>query len=318
MGEVTRVLLVEDLSSDAELVEREARRVLPESRFLRVEARDEFVTALVSFNPDIILSDYRLPQFDGMSALKLAQAHAPDTPFIVVTGSMNEDTAVECMKAGAWDYVIKEHLKRLGAAILSGLGQKQLRGERKRAKEALAESELRYRTLADSGHVLTWTCGPDRRWDYFNEPWLVFTGRTMEQELGQGWIEGLHPDDLDRCLQTYATACDRRESFRIEHRLRHASGDYRWIQNDATPRYDAKGTFLGYIGHCLDITERKQADAKLADQLDELRRWQDVMLDREDRVQELKGEVNELCRRLGEPVRYPSQLAAGGTTGEGR
>ncbi len=137
--EAIRILLVEDLSADAELNEREVRRVLPMSEFLRVETRAEFLKALEVYQPEIILSDYKLPLFDGLSALKLALELVPDTPFIVITGSMNEETAVECMKTGAWDYVIKEHIKRLGPVVVSCLVQKSLRLERKRAEADLQE-----------------------------------------------------------------------------------------------------------------------------------------------------------------------------------
>jgi two-component system cell cycle sensor histidine kinase/response regulator CckA len=147
MTEIVRVLIVEDLSTDAELAEREVSKVLPQSRFLCVETREEFLASIESFRPDMIISDYKLPYFDGMSALKIAQEHVPETPFIILTGSMNEETAVECMKAGAWDYVIKEHTKRLGPAVLAALEQKQLRTEKLRAEEALRQSERRYRLL---------------------------------------------------------------------------------------------------------------------------------------------------------------------------
>lgn len=129
-----------------------------------------------------------------------------------------------------------------------------------RTEAALADSELKYRTLANSGQVLIWTAGPDKRCDYFNQPWLDFTGRTLEQELGDGWTKGVHPDDLDRCLFTYTSAFDKREKFSMEYRLLHASGNYRWVQDDGTPRFDDQGNFLGYIGHCLDISARKQVE----------------------------------------------------------
>jgi len=132
--------------------------------------------------------------------------------------------------------------------------------ESMRAEAALADSELKYRTLADSGQALIWTAGPDKQCDYFNQPWLDFTGRTLEQELGDGWIRGIHPEDLARCLQAFTTAFDQREKFSLEYRLHHASGNYHWIQNDGTPRFDVQGNFLGYIGHCLDITARKRAE----------------------------------------------------------
>jgi len=131
---------------------------------------------------------------------------------------------------------------------------------RKQAAEAIAESEQRYRTLVNSGLAMIWTSGLDRQCDYFNQIWLKFTGRTLTQELGLGWVEGVHPDDVDRCLDVYMVAFDRREPFSMEYRLRHADGGYRWIQDVGTPRFDDEDRFLGYIGHCLDVSERKAVE----------------------------------------------------------
>jgi len=177
----------------------------------------------------------------------------------------------------------------------------------KQAETALRERETQYRKLANSGRALIWTAGTDKLCTYFNEPWLHFTGRTLEQELGNGWAAGVHPDDFDRCLHTYVTAFDRREPFEMEYRLRHASGEYRWLSDLGTPTYDSEGRFTGYLGHCFDITEQKQNLIKVQGQLEELQRWYAAMLGREERVQELKREVNALCRALQQEVRYPSQ-----------
>ncbi|MFW6289116.1 MAG: PAS domain S-box protein, partial [Spirochaetota bacterium] len=133
--------------------------------------------------------------------------------------------------------------------------------EHKEMEEALRESEQHFRTLADSGQALIWTSGVDGACNYFNRPWLEFTGRAFEQEVGTGWIEGVHPDDRDRCVETYLAAFDRHEPFSMVYRLRRADGEYRWIQDDGTPRYDSRGEFLGYIGHCLDTTDLKDAEA---------------------------------------------------------
>ncbi len=135
--------------------------------------------------------------------------------------------------------------------------------ERKRADRALRESEQNYRTLADSAQALIWTAGTDKLCNYFNRTWLEFTGRTLEQEWGNGWAEGVHPDDMQRCLSIYVNAFDRREQFSMDYRLRRRDGEYRWIQDDGCPRYDSAGKFIGYIGYCLDITERKQAQDAL-------------------------------------------------------
>ncbi|MCX6133030.1 MAG: PAS domain S-box protein [Ignavibacteriales bacterium] len=134
---------------------------------------------------------------------------------------------------------------------------------RRRAEDALRESEQNYRTLADSGLALIWTAGTDKLCNYFNNTWLNFTGRTLEQELGNGWADGVYADDLQHCFDIYVGAFDRREPFSMEYRLRRHDGEYRWILDNGNPRYDSKGLFIGYIGHCLDITERKQAERML-------------------------------------------------------
>lgn len=111
MNQPVKILILEDTPTDAELCRREISRTIPDCQFLCVETGEEYTAALERYEPDVIVSDYMLPSFDGMMALKLAREVSPDTPFIILTGSMNEDVAVECIKAGAWDYVIKEHIK---------------------------------------------------------------------------------------------------------------------------------------------------------------------------------------------------------------
>lgn len=136
---------------------------------------------------------------------------------------------------------------------------------RRSAEQHLLESEWQYRTLADSGQALIWTSGTDKRCNYFNKVWLDFTGRSLAQELGDGWAEGVHPDDFQRCIEIYTTAFDRRQPFSMEYRLRHNDGSYRWIVDQGMPRHDLNGTFMGYIGHCLDINDHKLAEVRLAD-----------------------------------------------------
>ncbi len=134
---------------------------------------------------------------------------------------------------------------------------------RRRAEKALGESETHYRTLANSGPALIWTSGTNKMCDYFNQPWLDFTGRKLEEELGDGWAAGVHPDDLQECINIYVNAFDKREKFSMDYRIRHVSGEYRWIQDNGTPRYNSSGEFIGYIGNCLDITKIKLAEEEL-------------------------------------------------------
>ena len=132
--------------------------------------------------------------------------------------------------------------------------------ERKRAEAKLRESEERFRNMADTAPVMIWVSGPDKLCTFFNRVWLEFTGRTMEEELGHGWVGGVHPDDIDRCITTYSTSFDARSPYRMEYRLRRADGEYRWVLGDGAPRFTSEGIFAGYIGSCVDITEKRRAE----------------------------------------------------------
>jgi len=141
----------------------------------------------------------------------------------------------------------------------------------KQTDEILRESPEGYRTMTDALPVLVWQSGIDKLCTYFNKGWLEFTGRTMEQELGNGWAEGVHPEDLRQCLEIYASAFERREPFVMEYRLRHRCGEYRWILDRGAPLYSSPGTFLGYIGGCIDIHDRKLAEQALRESEEQVR-----------------------------------------------
>jgi PAS domain S-box-containing protein len=132
--------------------------------------------------------------------------------------------------------------------------------QRNAAERALAASEHRFRSMADNSPVLIWMSGPDKRGIFFNQGWLRFTGRTIEQELGDGWIDGVHPDDRQHCLDACHVTFDTRQPFEVEYRLRRHDGEYRWVLDKGMPRFGDKGEFLGYIGSVLDITDRKGAE----------------------------------------------------------
>jgi PAS domain S-box-containing protein len=135
--------------------------------------------------------------------------------------------------------------------------------DRKRADELRRESEERFRMLADSAPVMVWVAGPDGLCSFFNQQWLEFTGRSMEQEMGNGWAEGVHPADLQPCLDFYVSSFNARRSFTMEYRLKRADGQYRWLVDTGVPRFGPDGDFAGYIGSCVDISERKQNEQAL-------------------------------------------------------
>jgi PAS domain S-box-containing protein len=130
-----------------------------------------------------------------------------------------------------------------------------------RARTALGESEDRFRLMADTAPVMIWMSAPDKLCTYFNKSWLDFTGRPLERELGQGWSEGVHPDDLEPCLDTYFRAFDARQAFEMNYRLRRFDGEYRWIRDTGVARWELDGAFAGYIGSCIDITDWKRAES---------------------------------------------------------
>jgi PAS domain S-box-containing protein len=135
--------------------------------------------------------------------------------------------------------------------------------QRKQAEQALRESEQRYRTITEATPIMVWMAGLDKACYYFNKGWLDFVGHSLEAEVGNGWVEGVHPDDLDRCLQVYESSFEARRSFEMHYRLKHRTGQYRWILDCGVPRFTPDGTFEGYVGGCLDIHDQKEADERL-------------------------------------------------------
>jgi PAS domain S-box-containing protein len=160
--------------------------------------------------------------------------------------------------------------------------------ERKRAEEALLESENRFRTMTDNAPMLVWMSDTNKLNTYFNQAWLDFTGNTMEQELSYGWAKGIHPDDFERCLETYTTAFNARKEFEMEYRLRRFDGEYRWILDKGSPLFTPEGEFRGYIDSCIDVTERKGVE-------DEIRRLNETL---EQRVAERTAELQAVNKEL--------------------
>lgn len=183
--------------------------------------------------------------------------------------------------------------------------------ERQRAEQAIRESEERFRLVANSAPVLIWMAGPDKLCTYFNQPWLEFTGRPVEAEIGNGWANGVHPEDLNACMDTYTNAFDRRESFKMQYRLRRHDGEYRWVFDLGVPRFNIDGSFAGYIGSCLDITERKTAEEALLNlsgrlieaQEEECRRIaREIHDDYNQRLAVLANELEDLAQTIGDSV----------------
>jgi PAS domain S-box-containing protein len=160
-------------------------------------------------------------------------------------------------------YIIAGALVLLTQAVVI-IALLRQRARRRKTEAELRESEGRFRLVANTAPVMIWMSGTDKLCTYFNQTWLEFTGRSFEQEYGNGWSEGVHPEDLKDCLDTYTAAFDRREAFQMEYRLRRHDGEYRWVFDYGVPRFNADGSFAGYIGSASDVTERKLAEEALS------------------------------------------------------
>jgi len=265
MNETIRILIVEDLPTDAELATREIRKSLEQCTFQRVETSEGFLEALESFNPDVILSDYHMPHFDGMTVLKLSQAHAPLTPVIIWTGSLSEDIAVECMKAGANNYVIKENIKRLGSAVVHALKERQGWLERKEAENRLRDSEARYRTTLNNMMEGCQVIDFDWRYIYINET-AARQGRKPASDLLMRTMMEVYPGiEKTKMFEVLQRCMAERVFDRLDNEFIFPDGSLGWFELSIQPV--PEGLFILSI----DITERKRAEEALLESLSRFR-----------------------------------------------
>ncbi len=259
MSALLRVLILEDAPADAELMLEELRRAGSEAVWQRVETEAEYLACLDPA-PDLILADYVLPQFDALRALRLMQERGLDIPFIVVTGAVSEEVAVECMKQGAADYLLKDRLARLGPAVVHALQQAKLREEKRQAEAARRASEQYARSIIDSSLDMIITVDPERRIVEFNRAAQETFGYTREEVLGQPVnILYADPEEGQTVHQTVF------EAGRIVREIsnRRKNGEIFPGFLSASVMRDAKGELLGIVGVSRDITERKQAEERL-------------------------------------------------------
>lgn len=179
----------------------------------------------------------------------------------------------------------------LQALIIVGLLWQ--RAKRRKTETELRESEGRFRLVANTAPVMIWISGTDKLRTYSNQPWLEFTGRSLKKELGCGWTETVHPDDLGRCISIFTGAFKLRDSFQREYRLRRSDGEYRWILERGVPRFYLDGSFAGYIGSAIDVTEHKRAQAALAEVGQKL-----IAAHEEERMRLARELHDDICQRL--------------------
>ncbi len=261
--EPIRILLVEDVELDAELTERELKRTNLNYVSKRVEEESDFIDLLKSFKPDIILADHSLPNFDGVTALKITKEKCPETPFIFVSGKIGEDFAVEMLKEGATDYVLKSNLPKLGHAVQRALKEFNEQVELKYAQEALLESENKYRTLFEKNKHPIIVFDDKGNFTDSNEAALMFMETNREHLLTKNLSDFiLYSDDVETIgSEEFWNKKDNLEvTFEIKEKLK-------ILELTLTPVYLNTKTIVFGVG--TDITKRKIDEEKILNSLKE-------------------------------------------------
>jgi PAS domain S-box-containing protein len=277
MGQPLRVLIIEDSENDAELLLRKLRQGGFEPLHARVETAEEMGAALSSGAWDIILSDYKLPRFTGLQALALFMETGLNIPFLMVSGNIGEDTAVETMKAGAHDYIMKDRLQRLVPAIRRELKDAEERRLRKQAEEELQRAFKKQRELTfiiNHSPATAWLWRAVAGWpvEYVSDSVAEFGYTPDDFTSGRVTFASIiHPEDMPRVgaeVEEFTKAG--RSNFNQEYRIVTGSGDIRWIDDRTWIRKDADGKVTHYQGITIDITDRKQAEEALLKKHEEL------------------------------------------------
>jgi diguanylate cyclase (GGDEF)-like protein/PAS domain S-box-containing protein len=258
-----KILMLEDRVTDAELVLHELRAHGFEPDVTRVDNEADYRTQLGS-GWDLILADYNLPQFDALSALRILNEREIDLPFIIVSGSIGEDVAVEAIHLGAADYLLKDRLTRLAPAVTKALEQKALRDAKRLSDERLRDSQERFQRVFEEGSVGMALVSPDYRFMEVNSALCQMLDYEYDELIKMGVAEITHPDDLDPAASlSKEMFAGENEGYRVEKRYVTRGGATVWVQLSVSLVRDRDGTPLYSIGVIQDITERRRAEKEL-------------------------------------------------------
>ena len=272
MNKNLRILIVEDLATDAELIMQAIKKNGIEFSTEIVDTENEYLKAIKTFTPDIILSDFSLPQFNGMDALRIKEERIPEIPFILVTGTINEDTAVECMKLGADDYVIKQNLTRLGLAIKESIKKKEIIRLKKKAEEELRISERQYKQFYEQSPIGYQSLDENGFFKTVNQAWLDTLGYSEDDVIGKWFGDFLAPE--------YAPAF--KERFKLFKSLGQIHSEFEMIRKDGTLAY------IEFEGKIANTTEGKFSHTQcVISDTTEKRRSAQIIRESEERFRSL-------------------------------
>lgn len=298
-----KILLAEDNINDVKLLERELSSNSLKYKLYVVKNESEYRQAIKEFCPDLILSDYSMPEFNGMTALKIRDELVPNLPFIIITGSVNEDTAVDCMKAGADDYVIKEHIHRIYSAMVSALGKYGMQKEKEKAQKELIESEEKYRTLVNNLAVGVYQTTPEGKIIQMNPAFMKLIGLIKENgEVSTAKMPenitalDLYPkteirDEVLKAIKDYGAVKDR------EMQIIDINGELKWISLSSKARFDDNGNFLWIDGVMEDISARKDYENKI--------------LEAKERAEEMNRLKSSFLSNMSHELRTPMMAILG-------
>jgi len=312
MSKELHILILEDVAADAELIERELRKGGIVFVSKRVETKEDFLKELREFSPDLILSDYSLPQFDGLSALAIAREQCPDVPFVLVSGAIGEDLAIETLKKGATDYVLKSRLSRLVPSVMRALREVEERRERKKIEEqvndllnVVTKAKEEWEMTFDNVMELIMIVNRNLEIVRCNKSFAKIAGMSIREIAGRKCYE------FFSCNYKQIGLCKvHMQTGEILPKTEIETKDGRWFYVSHCPVTDEKGKFHFSVVVATDITDIKNTQQKLMEYQEELKKkvidlekFYDMAIGRELRMKELKEEITSLKKEL---VKYKS------------
>lgn len=259
MKGILKILILDDHASDAELMERELQRAGISFTSHHVENRHAYETALADFRPDLILSDYSLPDYDGRAALECAKVHLPGVPVIIVSGNIGEETSVELLKAGATDYVLKDRMARLPAAVERALAEVESVNARRESERLLRESEARFRNMLENAPFGIMVASLDGRFIEVNQSICNLLGYSREELLKLTFMDITHASDKEKTSESVQKLLTGEiGAYKLEKLYERKDGRTIWVQVTTSLLRDSSGVPVSFIGQVEDISERKR------------------------------------------------------------